>query len=243
MKGRLKPKIEMYGSGGELKTRWAMDDVLKEYDSALSKTIAEAQVWRNVGFISVIMLCVMCVCFMYIGLKPKKDYLVIGVNDIGKVRYYGSTQGKTFDDFVDTTNVKKNIINEFITKRYTMTSDSDVMYANFQNCLYFLDANRRNAFINEVNEEDPFSDVGKIKGNVEMDTIIPVTENSYQAEWYTVYSEMNGGRMERRHWRGIFSFSRINAQQYSELSEKEYLNNASGYYITDYSIEEIKVAY
>lgn len=243
MKGRLRPKIEMYGSGGDLKTRWAMDEVLKEYDSLLSKTIAEANTWRKVGFICVIMLCILCVCFIYIGFKPKKDYLVIGVNDIGKVRYYGTTQGKTFDDFIDTQNVKKNIINEFITKRFTMTTDSDVMYSNFQNCLYYLDANRRNAFINEVNVEDPFSNVGKIKGNVEMDTIIPVTDNSYQAEWYTVYSEMNGGRMERKHWRGIFSFSRINAEQYSQLSEKEYLNNASGFYITDYNIEEIKVAY
>ncbi len=241
MEGRLKPKVEMYGSGGDLKTRWAMDDVLKEYDSLLSKNIAEANVWRKVGFICVLMICILCIFFVYIGLKPKKEYLVIGVNDIGQVKYYGSTKGKTFDEFVDTGNVKKNIINEFISNRFTISTDPDVMNSNFQHCLYFLDANRRQAFINEVNEEDPFSEVGRIKGNVEMDTILPLTPNSYQAEWYTVYSELNGGRMERKHWRGIFSFSRINAEQYSQLTDKEYLNNASGYYITDYNIQEIKV--
>ena len=241
MQGRLKPKPEMYTGGGSLNTRWAMDDVLKEYDSFLSKQIAESNAWRMVGMIAVFMLVIMCFCFIYIGFKPKKDYLVIGVNDIGQVKYYGSTSGKSFDSFTDTEKVKKNIINEFVTKRFTMTTDSDVLYSNFQSCLYFLNENRRKAFIDEVNAEDPFSNVGKLKGNVQMDTIIPVTQNSYQAEWYTTYSELTGSRMVKKHYRGIFSFARINVEQYSKLAEVEYLNNPSSYYITDYNIEEIKV--
>lgn len=240
MTGRLKPKNEMYSSGGSLNTRWAMDDVLTEYDSLLSKNIAEAKAWRTAGLLSVGMLVVMCLAFMYLGIKPKREFVVIGVNDIGQVKYYGNVEGKSFESFTDVDKVLKNIIYEFVTKRFTVSGDSDVMYSNFQSCLYYLDANRRQALIDEINTEDPFSQVGRYKSNVEMDTIIPLTKSSFQAEWVTTVSEINGVNAYKTRYRGIFSFTQISVEQYSQLTDKEYLNNASGFYITDYNIQEVK---
>lgn len=241
MAGRLRAKIETYSSGGELNTSWAMDKVLKEYDSLMSKNIAEANAWRMVGIITVIMLVILSLCFAYIGIKPKREFVVIGVNDIGQVKYYGNVSGKSFDQFCDIEKVMKNNINDFLVKRFTVSTDSDVMNSNFQSCLYLLDSNRRTAFINEINREDPFKNVGRIKSNVKIDTIIPLTKLSFQVEFFVTESELTGYKSSTSRWRAVFSFAKINADQYSKLKEIEYMNNASGFYITDYQIEKIKV--
>ncbi len=242
MEGRLRHKAEMYGQGGDVHTAWEKDRVLKEYDSLLSKQIAECSAWRFVGIVAVIMVLVLSLCFMYLGLKPKKrEFMVIGVNDIGQVRYYGNIEGKSFEQFTDIEKVLKNNIKEFLEGRFTVSTDSDVMYGNFRHCLYFLDSSRRNAFVNEVNEEDPFSMVGKIKKNVSVDTIIPLSKSSFQTEFYTTESELSGNRKTTRRWRAVFTFVKISADQYAELKEEEYLNNATGFYINDYNIEEVKI--
>lgn len=241
MAGRLKHKAEMYGQGGEVHTAWEKDRVLKEYDSLLSKQIADANAWRFVGIAAVIMIIVLSLCFMYLGLKPKREFMVIGVNDVGQVRYYGNVAGKSFEQFTDVEKVLKNNVKEFLEGRFTISTDSDVMYNNFRHCLYFLDSSRRQAFISEVNKEDPFSQVGRVKKNITVDTIIPLSKSSFQAEFYTTESELTGARKTVKRWRAIFTFVKINVDQYANLKEEEYLNNASGFYINDYNIEEVKI--
>lgn len=241
MAGRLRAKPESYSSGGDLETSWAMDKVLKEYDSLMSKNIAEAGAWRFVGISAFIMMIVLCLCFAYIGIKPKREFVVIGVNDIGQVKYYGNVSGKSFDSFCDVEKVMKNNINDFLVKRFTISSDPDIMNSNFQSCLYLLDSSRRQAFINEIKAEDPFQHVGRIKQNVRIDTIIPLTNTSFQVEFYVTESEFTGYKSSTSRWRAVFSFGKINVEQYQKLSEVEYLNNASSFYITDYNMEKIKV--
>lgn len=241
MAGRLRHKSEMYSQGGKAITAWEKDRVLDEYDSLLSKQVADANAWRFVGIVAVLMLVVMCFCFVYLGLKPKREFMVIGVNDIGQVRYYGNVAGKSFDQFVDVEKVLKYNITQFLNGRFTITTDSDVMYENFRNCLYYLDSSRRQAFISEVNAEDPFSEVGRVKKNVKIDTIIPLSKSSFQVEFYTTESEMTGQRSKTVRWRAVFTFVKLSVEQYSNLDENEYLHNASGFYINDYNIEEVKV--
>lgn len=241
MAGRLRHKPEMYGQGGEIHTAWEKDRVLKEYDSLLSSKTAESSAWRFVGIIAVIMVLILSLCFMYLGLKPKREFMVIGVNDIGQVRYYGNVAGKSFDQFTDIEKVLKNNVKEFLEGRFTISTDSDVMFNNLRHCLYFLDSSRRQAFIGEVNAEDPFSQVGRIKKNVTIDTIIPLSKSSFQAEFYTTESELTGQRKTTRRWRAIFTFVKIGVDQYATLKEEEYLNNASGFYINDYNIEEVRI--
>lgn len=241
MAGRLRHKPEMYGSGGNKNTAWEMDRVLKEYDSLMSKNIAEANAWRLVGLVAVAMLIVLSICFAYIGLKPKREFVVIGVNDIGQTKYYGNLAGKSFDEYVDVERVIKNNIKEFLTNRYTVSTDSDVMAMNFTKCLYYLDSNRRQALINEINAEDPFSLVGKLKRNVIIDTVIPLSKQTFQTEFYVTESEFTGYKSDTQHYRAVFTFDKISAEKYQKLNEKEYMNNASGFYITDYNIQKIKV--
>ena len=39
----------------------------------------------------------------------------------------------------------------------------------------------------------------------------------------------------------LSEFDKISAEKYQMLPEKEYINNASGFYITDYNIQKIKI--
>lgn len=241
MPGRLKPKSEIYSQGSELQTEWGMDSVLKEYDGLLSKAYAECAAWRIVGIVAIAVICFCVVIIGFNSTKPKTDLVVIGVNDIGETKYYGVVKGKNFDTYGYKDDVLKHNIELFVKNRYQISTDNDLMYENFRTCLFYLDANRRKSFINTINEEDPFSSVGKYKRNAIVDTKIKLSDNSWQVEWYVNTSEMTGNRNYTEHYRGIFSFKSVSSDQYMKLTEEEKNYNPSGYYITDYQIEKIKV--
>ena len=82
--------------------------------------------------------------------------------------------------------------------------------------------------------------MGKLKRNVIIDTIIPLSKQTFQTEFYITESEFTGYKSSTLHYRAVFTFDKI-SEKYQMLDEKEYMNNASGFYITDYNIQKIKV--
>lgn len=242
MNVRLRAKNETYMHKGGAVTSWSeeADKVLKDYSSLIDKNVAECNAWRFVGLVSVFLLAVAVGILVYCITLPKTDLVVIGVNDVGQARYYGVGKGNKFDDYQLRENCVKNIISTFIEYRYTISTDSEILYRNLSNCMYFLDQKKRKYFHDEIDVEDPFSNVGRIKRNVMIDTIIPVTDSSYQVEFYVTESELDGNRKVMNHLRAIFSVRQIKAKDYENLGENELLFNPLGIYITDYNSQMIK---
>lgn len=241
MKGKLKPKTEVHGIGGDTHTSWGMDAVLKEYDGMISKLMAESNTWRIVGMCAVALFAAVVVLLIVDFNKPKTDLIVIGVNDVGEAKYYGSVKGKSFSDYEYTENAIKKMLETFIKGYYTISTDEDLMYENLNECCYYLDTNRRETFVKEVNQKDPFSSVGIIKRNASIDTVIPITKESYQIEWYVTESNLNGERKKVEHYRGVFSLKKISVEKYKKLKDQEKIYNPYGMYITDYSIQKVRI--
>ena len=76
-KGRLRPKAEVYTPNTLDKTSFNNDKVIEHYDSLISKQIAEANAWRLVGLLGLIMLLISLGFLIYTINLPKTELVVI----------------------------------------------------------------------------------------------------------------------------------------------------------------------
>lgn len=240
MVGRLKPKTEIYSSKGGEQTRWNLDKCIQQYDGLLSKNMAEANAWRFVGLLALLLFAASIGILIYTIHLPKTELVVVSVNDVGQARYVGTTRGVKFDEYGMKEACVENIIRTFIERTYTITTDSDLMYHNFKSCLYYLGNQKRKNYMLMINTEDPFKDVGRIKRNVEIETVIPISPNSYQCDFFVTSSELTGYSAVTKKMRAIFSLAQLDSEGYKKLTEEERIANPIGIYITEYNIVEVK---
>lgn len=239
-KGRLRPKAEVYTPNTLDKTRFNNDKVIEQYDSLISKQIAEANAWRLVGLLCLIMLLISLGFLIYTINLPKTELVVIGVNDIGETKYYGASGGISYDGYDMKNSIISNILTNFIEKRYKITTDGNLMYNNYRDCMYYLEEKKRRVFELEINNSDPFALVGMLKQEVKIETIIPVSESTYQVDWINISQELSGYGYTEEKFRGVFTMMKMNAEQYNNLDEKVRVKNPMGIYITDYSIVKVE---
>ena len=241
MAGRLRAKFEVYNSGTKDLSRFNdTTDLIKQYDSLYSKFLHDANAWRLVGILSVLLLAASIGVLFYTVRLPREKLVVVSVNDIGQASYIGYTTGVPFNEFSKRESCIENVLDTFIKNTYQVTTDPEYMYECFSLCTYYLEAEKRKAYINEINTTDPFSEVNKLKRNADIESIIKVSENTYQVDFKTRSSNLSNNYVLGNTYRGIFSIVCLNEDQYKNLTEKERRKNPLGIYITDYTIVELK---
>ena len=237
---RIKWKPEVYTIKGNVDNKLIFDQTIAEYDGLVSKLHADCNAWRFVGLVC-LLLFAGCIGILIYTLKlPKTELVVVAVNDLGEAKYYGTTRGLSFDEYDIKEAAIKNILQTFIENTYTVTTDSQYMYNGFVKCMNYLEENKRKYYELEIKNNDPFQLVGKIKRNVEIETIIPVSESTYQVDWWNIQSDLDGYRVTKEKKRGIFTMNRLSARDYNTLDEKKKILNPLGIYITDYNIVTVE---
>ena len=237
MKGRLKPNPNaVYTPHGGPQGKFFGDDACGKYDSLLSNFMVDRNVWRLIGIIAVAALVASLALLAYQTTLPETELVVIGVNDIGETKYYGSTRGISFDGYDNKDDIIKNLLTDFLKKTYTVTTDGEFMYNNYASAMCYLESGKRRSYEADIKDRDPFKDVGRVKNVVTVETVIPVSKSSYQVDWTEVTTELHGFQSEVVKKRGIFTLRRLTAKQYNSLDEKTRENNPMGIYITDYNI-------
>lgn len=237
---KIKWKPETYTIKGNIENKIIFDETVAEYDGLISKLHADCNAWRFVGLVCLLMLCASLGILIYTLKLPKTELVVVGVNDIGEARYYGKTRGISYDDYDMKGAAIKNILTTYIENTYTITTDSQYMYNNYVKAMNYLAESKRRFYELDIKNEDPFSMVGLVKRNPEIETIIPVSESTYQVDFYIVESDMDGYGKRRTKKRGIFTLFKLSAKDYNNLEEKRKVLNPLGIYITDYNIVDVE---
>lgn len=236
MAGRLRYRNAVYTPSGSNVTKFTNDDVIKQYDSYVSKLIADCNAWRLVALACVILIALALAFLAYTIHLPQTKLVVIGVNDIGQTKYYGETSGISYDGYELKDNIIQNMLTDFIKKTYLVTTDSELMYNNFTEAMSLLDQAKRRNYEMMIKDTDPFSQVGKIKRTASIESIIPVSSSSYQVDWTNTESDIDGYYSTQRHYKGIFTLQKVTAKQYNEMKKEERIKNPMGIFITDYTI-------
>lgn len=235
MSYRLQFKNKNYVPGGDDATRWTEESrkALGEYSDIISKYNADAVAWRKIAVFSLALVLIAFGLLMYTVNLPETELVVIGVNDIGEARYYGKATGLDYSDYGIKKYVVQNELESYIKFTEEIPNDSQLLYNNIVRAMNYCDKDMKRKLEIEIKTRDPFSDVGRVRRTAGIETVIGLSDWTYQVDYSVVQTDMQGRDREEKKYRSVFTLNKINARQYNEMSEKERMLNPLGLFIVD----------
>lgn len=230
---RLKPQEKAFAADGTPDT--AFNRIVSAHVEREKKLLKEINWLRIFNLISWAALLFSIFGWYQTKNLPKTVPLVIEVSEFGVPRYIGKIETLSYEKFQPKDYMIKAHLSDFVQYTREIILDSDVMYKDILKTFGWVSLDLKQRLNEEIQLKDPFSQVGRIKLNVKIESIIPTTNNTWQVDWYDEKTSMNGDIISQTKYRGLFT-----VQQQEPKDEKERERNPLGIYITDYNIVELK---
>lgn len=185
--------------------------------------------WTScVGFIISLLIC-----FYAVNL-PKQVPLVITVSDWGEAKYVGNISRLNYQGLKVPSVAIEYQIRKFVSNFFEIPSDSAVLKKNLRDCYASVDTATAEKLSNILREDNPLKNVGKTFRTIEIESVLKLTDSSYQADFVISDKDKAQSRVNKRRYRGIVSIKLL------EPAKDDMILNPLGIYITDFEFKEIK---
>lgn len=189
--------------------------------------------WKMIALGSlVIMLISLCIMFYALNL-PRTVPLVITVSDWGEARYVGEVNKLSFQGLKIPKIAIEYQLRRFITNRFNISTDANVIRGNLKDCYSCLTSNSAQKLSEELKADNPLKLVGKLIKNVEIESILTLSKNSYQVDFILTSSSLTGRMVETERLRGVLSVETL------EPNEEDMKLNPLGIYITNFDFTKL----
>jgi type IV secretion system protein VirB5 len=199
----------------------------KVYGDLLAEERKGKNLWRAAAFISYGFVLVFACILWYAFTLPKTVPLVITVAPWGEAEYRGDIGEQNAP--VPETAIQYQV-REFVTDLRGISSDSEILYRNISRCYERVTEKCRRKMTAALREEDPFSLVGRERRAVTIESVLRLSERTWQVDWIESVSGTNTGN---RRIRGVFTVELLNP------TARQRVGNPLGIYIDDYDYTEI----
>jgi len=209
--------------------------LIGQYDDYVNKLMRDNRTWQLTGLCAVVMLVLTVIGWFYLSSRKAETVMVIEVNELGRAKYAGKISGGTFlDGYGIKDYMIESVIADFIENTRSIFTDGDVMNNNYRKAANHLSNELKEKLRNELIEEDPFSQIGRTKRAVLIESAIRMTKATWQYDWYDIVTDISGRELRRARMRGMFTIATQEPQ-----SETERVNNPLGIFIVDYNIIQV----
>jgi type IV secretion system protein VirB5 len=200
------------------------------YTDIIEDTRREKRRWQNIGLFSLVFfLASFYVMYRAVNLQQTVPVLIT-LSEWGEATYKGAVNIET--------NKLKEIpepaiqyqVRDFITKLRTIPLDGEILYRDIARCYEMVTAVCEKKMTGELRKEDPFGQIGKQKRSVTIESVLKVSNSTYQIDWIETSGVPRSSTNVRYRIRGVVT---------TELlvpSEEKRINNPLGIYIADYDM-------
>lgn len=196
--------------------------------------IANAK-WKIFAFVSFGMLIVSIAITVWAVTLPKSVPCVITVSDFGESRYVGPVTKLSYSGLKVPQVAVDYQMRQFIEKRFSVPADGAVLRQNLTDVYRMLTGNMGAKLTEEMKSGfDPRKKFGQELVTVEVQTILKLSENSWQVDFFVTSTTLAGKINYRDHMRGVLTVSML------EPSPEEQKSNPLGIFFSgfDFTIVE-----
>ena len=229
---RIRPK-EIFTPQGEAESRF--NKVVNQYDAYYNKLNRDVRTWQLVGIISLIMIILTVIGWFHALSMKTHSLMVVVVNELGRARYLGVVGGGYYSKYEIKDYMIESVLREFLEVTRDIPVDQDLLYRGYDKAVGWLSPNMVTKFRDQVIADDPFQKLGQYKRKTILESVIKITQNTWQMDWYESETTVSGRELARHRYRGILTVVVQEPQ-----SEDERYRNPLGIFIVDYNISEIK---
>jgi len=200
-----------------------------EWDNRYGSARIQALNWRYLSFFLMGLLMLSLLGMIYLGTLPKKAIHVIEVDKLGKAAYVGRA-GSSGAQYKINQASKKYHLKRFIEDVRSLPSDPVVVKQRWEDAYALLSPSAANVLSEYARKIIPTERLKKERVSIDAITLIPISENSWSAEWQETSWNTRGGNNGTKKWKGIFNL--ISQEPKSEAQLKV---NPIGIYIDSFS--------
>jgi len=231
--GRIKAKDVFYSPKGVMESRF--NRVLGKYDDYINSLLRSIRIWQMVGLLALVMFTGTIIGWFHIINIREQIPIVIEVNELGRARYVGElNQGSYIRGYSVREYMIESVIRDFLSYTRSIHLDTELMIRQFNQAAMWLSGEMQEKLMVEINEENPLSSAGRVRRDVEIETSLRMTQNTWQYDFFDVVKDIYGRELSRTRMRGLFTVT---------LKEPETNNerffNPLGIYIIDYDIRRV----
>jgi type IV secretion system protein VirB5 len=222
------------------RTSWQQDgnnatpfNPLTEYDRIIGEQCRENKTWRRIAVISAAAYFVSLAIVVYAISRPATVQLVITVSDWGEAKYLGNIARYSYAGITVPDVAIQYQLRRFVTNMYTIPADAAVLRANIEDCYACLTGASAQKLSARLREKNPFEDIGIHTVRVEIESILEITEKSYQVDFIITNSRPNETQVRRERMRGTLTVELL------EPDQDDLILNSLGIYIVAFDFTKI----
>lgn len=208
-----------------------------EYTMVCGEIYKERNYWRITAIVALVFLGGSIFGWLYAVNLPDIAYHVIEIAPWGEAKSLG-VPGKTeYSDIQRPEQSIKYYLKYFIQNIRSVSTDKFIIRDNLSVAFNYVTSTGSNILKNILNENSPFIRADNERVEVLIESILNVSKDTYQVDWYERISSPTGEKGKTEQFRGIFNL------YFSEPSEKQIVNNPLGIFVDEFSIQQINTEY
>jgi len=223
-----------------MKTQWPLElneptpfKGLSEYDRIIGEQCKENATWRKIAKLSMTAFFLSLAVVVYALTLPKERLLVVTVSDWGEAKYAGDVSKFNYQNIKVPEIAIQYQLRKFIINMYSIPQDAEVLRSNLRDCYSALTSTSAAKLSNQLRENNPFDDFGSVNKTVEIETVLQLSKNSYQADFITRTSRPDLSDVESTRMRAVLTTKLM------EPPKQDQILNPLGIYITNFDAAPI----
>lgn len=200
-----------------------------EWDDRYGSARTQALNWRYLSFLLTGLLLLSLLGLIYLGTLPKQAVHVVEIDKLGQAAYVGRA-GVSASQYQSTQASKKYHLKRFIEDVRSLPADTVVVKRQWEDAYALMTPAAANVLSDYARKAPPTERMKTERVTLQGITLIPISADSWSAEWEETVWNSRGGNNGTQKWKGIFNLV------YQEPdTEAQLRTNPIGMYIDSFS--------
>ena len=202
----------------------------RAYGDILAGVIKDKNFWKFFVGIGVLVLFAINLSFFIISIKQQKTIpVLVNVMPSGETQYLGEVR-QSGNIRVPEAAIHFQI-RKFIINLRTISTDYFVVFNNIEECYVMVTRSYAQVMSHNLREASPFDLVGKLRRTIEFESLLSVTGQSYQVDWYETTVDSSNTRKTKM--RAIVTIRLLS------VTDQTIKVNPLGIYIDNFEMTEL----
>jgi len=201
------------------------------YADILLHVTQESKIWRRLTISHVALFAVSLILFFVSVAQQKTVPVLVNVMPSGEAQYLGEVRQN--GDFQVTDGMIHFQIRAFVSNVRSVSTDYDIIYKNIDDCFHMCTASYEPIMRKMILDNSPFELYGKMRRSCEFESVLHVTENSYQVNWTETVIEPSSTSPKKNKYRAVATIRLI------KPTDDTIKRNPSGIYIENFEMTEL----
>lgn len=191
-----------YHSGEEPSTPFKKAGQL--WDKRIGNARVQAANWRLAAFFSMGTTLLAIAGLVYQSQQASVIPYIVEIDKLGQMQPIGPA---TMQVYTPSRVVIEHFLGDFVTNIRSIPTDPVVLRKQWLDAYKFVTRAGANTLNEYAKESNPFKEVGKEAITVEISSITPISEKSYQVQWKETAFDKDGLISNTSRYTGVFSLS------------------------------------